>query len=130
MKNRDEKFGREEYQTWKENISERRKWERYPPGKGVLASLDGYTYRLIDISRGGLSLYDHRGKAIPEEGVLSLHSTEDGFFLHTLRCRKVSEHQFVASRYFHQEKIYKVSLKILDTDADLDQKLAPFIRRV
>ena len=127
MKNRNREISQEDYRTWKEKISERRKWERYPPGKGVLALLDGYTYRLIDISWGGLSLYDYRGKAFPEEGILSLHSTEDGFFLDTLHCRKVSEHQFVKCLHFGREKIHKVSLEILNTDLDLDQKLMPFV---
>jgi hypothetical protein len=127
MKDRKEWDNHEEYRIWKEKVPDRRRWERYPPGQGVLALLDGYTYRLIDISLGGLSLYDYRGKAFPEEGVLSLHSTEKGFFLDTLRCRKVSENQFVICLHFGRERIHKVSLKILDTDPDLDQKLMLFM---
>jgi hypothetical protein len=129
MKDQNEQGFQDDYRMWKENVPDRRQWERYPPGQGVLALLDGYTYRLIDISMGGLSLYDYRGKAFPEEGVLSLHSTEDGFYIDTLRCRKVSENQFVVCLHFGRERIHKVSLKILDTDPDLDQKLTLFMKK-
>jgi hypothetical protein len=129
MREKDDGADWEEYQKWKGRIDDRRKWERYPPGAGVLARLDGYTYKLLDIGLGGLSLYNHGGKALPEEGALSLHCQEEGFYLDTLRYRKVSEYHFLAWSKFGRVNIHKISLMLMDTDPDMGSRLAPFMRK-
>ena len=67
MKEKDPSLG------WKDSVTERRKWDRYPPTKGALALLDGRSYRMMDISLGGISIYDYGEESVPEETVIGLH---------------------------------------------------------
>jgi len=129
MKNRKRVSDREYYEAWKESSADQRRWNRYPPAEGVLARLEGRTYRLMDISEGGIAIYDYGGENIPEETVISLHSTDEGFFVDAVRCRKVSDSRFITNTPHGPEVINRVGLEIMESDPELERKLAPFMRR-
>jgi hypothetical protein len=118
---------RDSYQDWKDSITERRKWERYTPTKGTMAWLDGKSYRMMDISLGGLSIYEYGEDAVPEETIIGLHCFEEGFFLDAIRCRKVSDQRVVSQSQHGEVVLNRVGLEILENDPELEQKLAPFI---
>jgi len=124
MKNRDP------YQDWKENVAERRKWERYPPTKGTMALLEGRSYRMMDISLGGVSIYEYGEDAVPEETIIGLHCFEEGFFLDALRCRKVSDRRVVSYSQHGEVVVNRVGLEIVESDPDLHTKLAPFMENL
>lgn len=118
------------YETWKDTVAERRKWERYPPTNGTMAWLDGRSYRMMDISLGGLCIYDYGGETVPEELIVGLHCFEEGFFLDAMRCRKVSDHRVVSQSLYGEVVLNRIGLEIIDTDPDLAEKLAPFMGAV
>jgi hypothetical protein len=123
------KSDRENYEAWKESAAEQRRWNRYPPANGVLAQMEGRTYRLLDISPGGVAVYDYGSEKVPDETLISLHSTEEGFFLDAIRCRKVSDNRIMSYSSHGPEVINRIGLEILENDPDLEGKLAPFIRK-
>ena len=129
MKKASGKSDRDHYKEWKETSADQRRWSRYPPAEGVLAHLEGRTFRLLDISQGGVAIYDYGGEKVPDETVLGLHSSEGGFFLGSLRCRKVSDNRVISYSPHGPEVINRISLEILESDPDLDRKLSPFMRR-
>ncbi len=69
---------RDPAQEWIDSVTERRKWERHPPTKGAMALLDGRSYRMMDISLGGLSIYDYGEESVPEETIIGLHCFDEG----------------------------------------------------
>ena len=115
------------YQEWTDSISERRKWERYPPTKGTMALLEGRTYRMMDVSLGGLSIFDYGEETVPEEMIVGLHCFEEGYFLDAIRCRKVSDHSVVSHSQYGEVVLNRIGLEIVDNDPDLQQKLSPFM---
>jgi hypothetical protein len=123
------KSDRQNYEEWKESTAEQRRWNRYPPADGVLAQMEGRTYRLLDIGGGGIAVYDYGSEKIPEETIISLHSTEDGFYLSAIRCRKVSDNRVVSYATHGPEVINRIGLQILEDDPDLEHKLTPFMRK-
>ena len=125
MKDRMKKGDRQHYEAW----NEQRRWHRYPPANGVLAHVEGRSYRLLDISAGGVAIYDYGGENVPDETLLSLHSIEGGHFLSALKCRKVSDNRMVSYSPHGPEVINRVGLEILESDPDFEVKLDPFIRR-
>ncbi len=121
---------KDSYQDWKDNITERRKWERYPPTKGTMAFLDGRSYRMMDISLGGLSIYDFGEETVPEETIIGLHCFEEGFFLEAIRCRKVSDQRVVSQTQYGEVALNRIGLEIVESDPELQHKLAPFMGSV
>ncbi|MDF1525160.1 MAG: hypothetical protein RRA15_08455 [bacterium] len=85
---------------WKDTVTERRKWVRHPPTKGAMVLLDGRSYRMMDISLGGLSIFDYGDESVPEETIIGLHCFDEGFFVDALRCRKVSDQRFVSQSQY------------------------------
>jgi hypothetical protein len=118
---------KDSYQDWKDNITERRKWERYPPTRGTVAFLDGRSYRMMDISLGGLSIYDFGEETVPEETIIGLHCFEEGFFLEAIRCRKVSDHRVISQTQYGEVALNRIGLEIVESDPELQHKLAPFM---
>jgi hypothetical protein len=118
---------RESYQDWKDKITERRKWDRHPPTRGALAWLDGRSYRMMDISLGGLSIYDYGDETVPEETIIGLHCFEEGYFVDAIRCRKVSDHRVVSQSRYGEVIMNRIGLEILESDPDLEEKLTPFM---
>lgn len=112
---------------WKDSVAERRKWQRHQPIRGTLAILDGRSYRMMDISYGGLSIYDYGEESVPEEMVVGLHCFDDGFFVDAIRCRKVSDQRVVSQSRYGEVVINRIGLEILDSDPDLESKLTPFL---
>ena len=82
--------------------------------EGTLALVKGRPYRLLDISRGGLAIYDYGEKSVPDETVLSLHAADKGFTLDTLQCRKVSDSRVVSYSTYSAEVIHRISLEIVE----------------
>ena len=121
MKDRDPSLG------WKDSVTERRKWDRHPPTKGALALLDGRSYRMMDISLGGLSIYDYGEEFVPEETVVGLHCFDEGFFVDAIRCRKVSDQRVVSHSRYGEVVLNRIGLEIIENDPDLESKLAPFL---
>jgi hypothetical protein len=121
---------KDSYQDWKDSITERRKWERYPPTKGTMAFLDGRSYRMMDISLGGLSIYDFGEETVPEETIIGLHCFEEGFFLEAIRCRKVSDQRVVSQTQYGEVALNRIGLEIVESDPELQHKLAPFMGSV
>ncbi|UCG38095.1 MAG: PilZ domain-containing protein [bacterium] len=117
------------YNRWKGNFAERRKWPRYPPTSGARALVEGRSYRLMDISGGGLAIYDYGGETVPEEMVISIHSPDEGFLVEALRCRKVSDGWVVSDSPYGRAEVNRVSLEIVESDPDMEHKLAPFMHR-
>jgi len=115
------------YQEWKDNIIERRKWERYPPVKGTMALLEGRTYRIMDVSLGGLSIFDYGGETVPEETIVGLHCFEEGLLLDAIKCRKVSDQRVVSHTQYGEVALNRIGLEIVDSDPDLREKLSPFL---
>jgi len=123
------KSDRDHYRFWKESTAEQRKWNRFPPAEGVLARMEGRTYRLLDISAGGIAVYDYGNEKVPEETVVSLHLSEAGFYIDALRCRKVSDSRVVSYSSHGPEVINRIGLEILENDLETERKLAPFMRK-
>ena len=111
---------------WIDSVTERRKWDRHPPTKGAMAFLDGRSYRMMDISLGGLSIYDYGEESVPEETIIGLHCFEEGFFVDALRCRKVSDQRVVSQSRYGEVVLNRIGLEIIESDPDLESKLAPF----
>ena len=111
---------------WKDTVTERRKWERHLPTKGAMALLDGRSYRMMDISLGGLSIYDYGEESVPEETIVGLHCFDEGFFVDALRCRKVSDQRVVSHSRLGEVVLNRIGLEIIESDPDLESKLAPF----
>lgn len=118
---------RDPSQVWKDSVTERRKWKRYAPTRGSLALLDGRSYRMMDISFGGLSIYDYGEESVPEEMVVGLHCFDEGFFVDAIRCRKVSDQRIVSQSRYGEVIINRIGLEIVEDDPDLETKLAPFL---
>ena len=118
---------RDKSQNWKDSITERRQWERYPPTRGTMALLDGRSYRMMDISLGGMSIYDYGEETVPEETIVGLHCFEEGFFVDAIRCRKVSDHRVVSQSRHGEVVLNRIGLEIVDSDPDLAHKLAQFM---
>lgn len=118
---------RDSYHGWKSIVTERRKWKRHPPVRGTLALLDGRSYRMMDISFGGLSIYDYGEESVPEEMVVGLHCFDEGFFVDAIRCRKVSFQRVVSQSRYGEVVINRIGLEIMENDPDLENKLAPFL---
>jgi len=114
-------------QEWKNQVTERRRWERFTPTKGTLALLDGRSYRIMDISLGGMSIYDYGQETVPEETIVGLHCFDEGFFLDALRCRKVSDQRVVTQGRYGEVVLNRIGLQIIETDPDLERKLTPFM---
>ncbi len=129
MKPKDKKSDRGQRRSWDEPSAERRKWHRYPPVEGTMALVEGRPYRLLDISRGGLAIYDYGEQSVPDETVLSLHAADKGLSLDTLQCRKVSENRVVSYSTYSAEVIHRISLEIVEADPDLGSRLEPFMSR-
>lgn len=89
--------------------------------------LDGRSYRMMDISLGGLSIYDYGEESVPEETVVGLHCFDEGFFVDAIRCRKVSDRRVVSHSRFGEVVINRIGLEIIENDPDLESKLAPFL---
>ena len=121
---------RDGHRAWEELPSEHRKWFRYPPLEGVEALLEGRPYKVLDISRGGISIYNRGEEAVPEESTVSLHHTEEGHFLCTVRCRKVEDSRIVFHSTFNAEIIRRISLEFVEEDPHLFVKLEPFMKPV
>ena len=117
----------DEYQAWKGSTSDRRRWDRHPPRKGTVAHVEGRSYRLMDISRGGFAIYDYGDESVPEEVVVSLHSMEEGFFIDALKCRKMSDQKVVSDSPYGRSQMNRVGLMIVDNDPELGDKLTPFL---
>ena len=118
---------RDPAQEWIDSVTERRKWERHPPTKGAMALLDGRSYRMMDISLGGLSIYDYGEESVPEETIIGLHCFDEGFFVDALRCRKVSDQRVVFHSRLGEVVLNRIGLEIIESDPDLESKLAPFL---
>jgi hypothetical protein len=114
-------------QEWKDRVTERRQWERFSPTRGTLALLDGRSYRMLDISFGGMSIYDYGQETVPEETIVGLHCFDEGFFLDALRCRKVSDQRIVTKGRYGEVVLNRIGLEIMENDPELKQKLTPFI---
>ena len=111
---------------WIDSVTERRKWDRHPPTKGAIAFLDGRSYRMMDISLGGLSIYDYGEESVPDETIVGLHCFDEGFFVDALRCRKVSDQRVVSQSRYGEVVLNRIGLEIIENDPDLESKLAPF----
>jgi len=118
---------RDPSQEWKDSVTERRKWKRHAPTRGSLALLDGRSYRMMDISLGGLSIYDYGEESVPEEMVVGLHCFDEGFFVDAIRCRKVSDQRIVSQSRYGEVILNRIGLEIVEDDPDLEAKLAPFL---
>lgn len=129
MKSRDKKNKQGQRQSWDESPVERRKWRRYPPVEGTLAMVAGRPYRLLDISRGGLAIYDYGEQNVPDKAMLSLHTADKGLTLDTLQCRKVSYNRVVSYSTYSAEVIHRISLEIVEADPDMGSRLEPFMSR-
>ena len=116
------------YQNWKSITEEQRRWYRHPAVGGTIAMLSGRPYNILDISRGGLAIYNHGGEAVPEEMVLSLLAPDEGLVLDALRCRKVAEAQTVLLDGSRADVIHRISLEIMNLDPDIEDQLNAFIR--
>lgn len=112
---------------WKDNVTERRKWERHPPAKGVLAMLDGRSYRMLDISFGGFCIYDYGEESVPDEMIVGLHCFDEGIFVDAIRCRKVSDQRIVSQTRYGEVFINRIGLEIVEKIPDLVEKLTPFL---
>jgi len=119
--------GKDPSREWQDGVTERRKWERYAPTTGTMALLDGRSFRMMDISLGGLSIYDYGDETVPEETVVGLHCFDEGYFLDAIRCRKVSDHRVVSRSRFGDVVLNRIGLEIMENDPDLERKLAPFM---
>ena len=115
------------FEGWLDSITDRRRWERFPPTRGTQAWLDGRSYRMMDISLGGLSIYDYGEESVPDETIIGLHCFEEGFFIEAIRCRKVSDHRVVSHSQHGEVVLNRIGLQIIENDPDLEQKLAPFM---
>ena len=118
---------RDPYLDWKGSTTNRRRSERYRPTKGATAQVEGRSYPMMDISQGGLSIYDYGEGTVPEEMVVSLYCTVEGFFVDALKCRKVSGHRVVTYFSYGPTALNRIGLEIMENDPDMEQKLAPFI---
>lgn len=114
-------------QEWKNSLTERRKWERHLPAAGSVALLDGRSYRMMDISYGGMSIYDYGEESVPEEMVIGLHCFDEGFFIDAIRCRKVSDQRVISQSRYGEVVLNRIGLEIMESDPDLENKLAPFL---
>lgn len=130
MKRQITKNVRDSHRAWEELPTEHRKWFRYPSLEGVEALLEGRPYKVLDISRGGLSIYNHGEEAVPEETTVSLHNIEEGHFLCTVRCRKVEDSRIVFHSTFNSEIIRRISLEFVEDDPHLFHKLESFMKPV
>ena len=115
------------YIEWKNNVTERRRWERYPPTKGTVAWVDGRSYRMMDISLGGMCIYDYGQETVPEETIVGLHCFEEGLILDAIRCRKVTDQRVVSHSKLGKVVLNRISLEIVENDPDLEEKLTPFM---
>jgi hypothetical protein len=95
-----------------------------------MAFLDGRSYRMMDISLGGLSIYDFGEETVPEETIIGLHCFEEGFFLEAIRCRKVSDQRVVSQTQYGEVALNRIGLEIVESDPELQHKLAPFMGSV
>jgi hypothetical protein len=129
MKDGSGKTDRENFNEWKESTAEQRRWNRYPPAEGVLARMEGRTYRLLDIGGGGIALYDYGSEKVPEETIISLHSTDAGFYIDALRCRKVTESRVISYTPHGPEVINRIGLEIIEENPDTEGRLTPFMRK-
>jgi hypothetical protein len=129
MEEQMKKSDREHYEEWKESSAEQRRWNRSPPADGVLAQIEGRTYRLLDLSGGGVAVYDYGSEKVPEETIISLHSVENGFYLGSIRCRKISDKRVISYSYHGPEVINRIGLQILEKDPDIESRMTPFMRR-
>lgn len=120
---------RDPYLDWKGSTTSRRKSERYHPTKGATALVEGRSYRMMDISQGGLAIYDYGEDTVPAETVVSLHCSVEGFFIDALRCRKVSDHRVVTESPSGRSALNRIGLEIVESDPDMEHKLAPFMDR-
>jgi hypothetical protein len=118
---------RDKFQNWKNGVTDRRKWERHPPTKGTIALLNGRSYRMMDISFGGMSIYDYGGETVSEETIVELHCFEEGLFSSAIRCRKVSDNRVVSYTQYGKAVLNRIGLQIVESDPDLEQKLEPFL---
>ena len=118
---------RDPSQEWKDSVIERRRWERYPPVRGAVVLVDGRSYRMMDISFGGLSIYDYGEESVPEEMVVGLHCFDEGYFVDAIRCRKVSDRRVVSQSRYGEVIMNRIGLEIVENDPDLEDKLAPFL---
>ena len=118
---------RDPYLEWKGSTTNQRRWERYRPTKGATAQVEGRSYRMMDISQGGLAIYDYGEDTVPEETVVSLHCSVEGFFVDALKCRKVSDHRVVTDSPSGRTALNRIGLEIMESDPDLEHKLAPFM---
>jgi len=82
---------------------------------------------MMDISFGGLSIYDYGEESVPEEMVVGLHCFDEGFFVDAIRCRKVSDQRIVSQSRYGEVIINRIGLEIVEDDPDLETKLAPFL---
>ena len=118
---------RDPYLDWKGSTTNRRRSERYRPTKGTTAQVEGRSYHMMDISQGGLSIYDYGGGTVPEMMVVSLYCTVEGFFVDALKCHKVSDHRVVTYFPSGRTVLNRIGLEIVENDPDMEQKLAPFM---
>jgi hypothetical protein len=117
----------DEPEMWHKKVTERRKWERYPPIEGAVALLDGRTYSLVDISMGGLAISDFGGEAVTDEAIIGLQCLEEGFFIDAIRCRKISDRPIVSQSRYGEVVLNRISFQILEGDTELEQKLKSFM---
>lgn len=129
MKTKDKMDIQDWYQAWKDSPSDQRRWDRYPPVEGTHALLEGRFYWIMDISGGGLAIYNYGEEAIPEETVVSIHSTKEGYFLDNIRCRKISDSRVVLYSTYSSEVIRRIGLQIVDAGPEMGAKLEPFMNR-
>ena len=112
---------------WKGGTTNRRKWDRYRPTKGVTAQVEGRSYRMMDISQGGMAIYDYGADTVPVETVVSLYCSVEGFFVDALKCRKVSDRRVVTDSPLGRTVLNRIGLEILESDPELEHKMAPFM---
>ena len=112
---------------WKGGTTNRRKWDRYRPTKGATAQVEGRSYRMMDISPGGMAIYDYGADTVPVETVVSLYCSVEGFLVDALKCRKVSDRRVVTDSPLGRTVLNRIGLEILESDPDLEHKMAPFM---
>ena len=83
---------------------------------------------MMDISLGGLSIYDYGQDTVPEETVVGLHCFGEGLFLDAVRCRKISDQRVETYSDRGKVIINRIGLEIVDSDSELQQKLTPFMK--
>lgn len=89
--------------------------------------VEGRPYRVLDVSRGGLAIYDYGNHSVPDVTIVSLHAADRGISLDTLHCRKVSDNRVVSYSTHSAEVVNRVSFEIIDADPDLEARLELFI---